>query len=59
MHVKILEGCIACGLCESICPDVFTVLETSVADNSKVPSNEDECREASEACPVSVIQIEE
>lgn len=59
MHVRILEGCIACGVCESISPEVFTVLETSEPDNSQVPGHEDDCREAAEACPVSVIKIEE
>jgi ferredoxin len=59
MHVKVVDGCIACGVCESITPEVFTVLETSVVDNSQVPGHEDECREAAEACPVSVIKIEE
>ncbi len=59
MHVKIIEGCIACGVCESISPEVFTVLDTSVADNAQVPGREDECREAADACPVNVIKIEE
>jgi ferredoxin len=59
MLVTILDGCIVCGVCESICPDVFTVLETSVADNSRVSGYEDLCREAAKVCPVSVIKIEE
>lgn len=59
MYVNIIEGCIACGVCESLCPEVFTVLETSVADNAQVPGHEDACREAADACPVSVIKIEE
>lgn len=59
MFIKILEGCIACGVCESISPEVFTVMDTSVADNSQVPGHEDECREAADACPVNVIKIEE
>lgn len=59
MHVKIIEGCIACGVCESISPEVFTVLDTSVVDNTHVPGQEDACREAAEACPVNVIVIEE
>jgi ferredoxin len=59
MYVKIIDGCIACGVCESITPEVFTVTDTSVADNSQVPGQEDACREAADACPVSVIKIEE
>ena len=59
MIVKIVDGCIACGVCESLCPEVFTVLEVSEADNSQVPGQEDACREAADACPVNVIKIEE
>ncbi len=59
MYVRIVEGCIACGVCESICPNVFTVYDTAQADNANVPGFESECREASAACPVSVIKIEE
>jgi ferredoxin len=59
MQVKIVEGCIACGVCESICPEVFTVYDTATADNTRVPGFETECREASAACPVSVIKIAE
>lgn len=59
MYVSIVEGCIACGVCESICPEVFTVLETSVVENAAVPGHECDCREAAEACPVNVIKIEE
>lgn len=59
MYVQILEGCIACGVCESISPEVFTVLDTSVVNPDQLPGREDECREAAEACPVTVIQIEE
>jgi ferredoxin len=42
-----------------LCPEVFTVTDTSVADNVQVPGNEVACREAAGACPVQVIQIEE
>jgi ferredoxin len=59
MQVKIVAGCIACGACESICPTVFTVYDTAEADNSNVPGYEADCREAANACPVSVIKIEE
>jgi ferredoxin len=59
MIVTIAPGCISCGVCESICPEVFTVPDTCVADNEKVPGNEAACREAADACPVSVILIEE
>lgn len=59
MRVHIVDGCIACGACETITPEVFTVLETSVVDSSQVCGREDLCREAADVCPVSVIKIEE
>ena len=59
MQIKIIEGCIACGVCESLCPEVFTVRDEAEADNTHVPGHELECRDAAAACPVSVIKIEE
>jgi ferredoxin len=59
MNVQIVDGCIACGACEAICPNVFTVHDTAEADNMAVPGFEMEVREAASACPVSVIKIEE
>lgn len=59
MQIQIVEGCIACAACESICPEVFMVLDEAQADNSKIPGYENECRLAADACPVSVIKIEE
>jgi ferredoxin len=59
MQVRIVPGCIACGVCESLCPEVFTVLDTAVADDANVPGHEAECRDAAAACPVSVIEVEE
>jgi ferredoxin len=59
VFINIVPGCITCGECEAICPEVFTILETSEANNEAVPGNEVACRAAAKACPVSVIQIEE
>ena len=59
MKVKIEEGCIACGACESFCPDVFKVEDIATVNDANVAANEDSVREAADACPVSVITIEE
>lgn len=59
MKVKIEEGCIACGACESVCDEVFTVEDTVVVNEAKIAGNEDAIREAVEVCPVDVIVIEE
>lgn len=59
MKVRIEEGCIACGACESFCPDVFKVEDVATVDEANIAGNEDAVKEAAESCPVSVIQIEE
>ncbi len=56
------SGCIGCGLCESICPDVFKMNDHDIAEVlvDKVPDGvETSCREAAEGCPVQVISLEE
>jgi len=58
MKVKIEEGCIACGACESICEAVFTVEDVAVVNEANIAGNEECVKEAAEACPVSVIIIE-
>ncbi|MBQ4100663.1 MAG: ferredoxin [Oscillospiraceae bacterium] len=55
------EGCISCGLCTQICPEVFYIADDGLADvkGDKVPpANEAEAYEAQENCPVSVIDVE-
>ncbi|MEM0951261.1 MAG: ferredoxin [Cyanobacteria bacterium P01_H01_bin.74] len=59
MFVSIVDGCIACGACESICPDVFTVYDEAEVNAENVLGNENNCREAAKVCPVSVIKIEQ
>lgn len=53
--------CIGCGLCPSICPDVFSMDDDgkAVAIQSDVPSNlEDDATDARDSCPVSAIDID-
>lgn len=59
MNVKIEDGCIACGACESICDAVFSVEDVAVVNQSAVADNIDCVKEAADACPVSVIIIEQ
>lgn len=58
MAVKINDGCIACGACESICDAVFKVEDVAVVDESAVADNMDAVKEAADACPVGAIEIE-
>lgn len=59
MKVRIEEGCIACGACESFCDAVFKVEDTVIVNEAGIAGNEAAVREAAEACPVNVIIIEE
>ncbi|MDR7870846.1 MAG: ferredoxin [Tissierellaceae bacterium] len=56
------DACIGCGLCTTICPDVFEMddedIATVIAD--PVPAeNEAEAQEAADSCPTDAISIED
>lgn len=55
------ELCIACGLCEETCPEVFEVgEETATVKVDEVPPElEDAVEDAAEDCPTDAISIEE
>lgn len=60
MKAIVEEGCIACGMCVSICPDVFRMGDEVAEVHADVTEiNEKEAKEARDGCPVSVINIEE
>lgn len=55
------DGCISCGLCIDVCPEVFRMGEDGIAEvfQEEVPTNvEEKAIEAQESCPVSVITVE-
>lgn len=55
------DTCIGCGLCPSICPEVFDMDDDgkAVAISPDVPQeNEDGAKEAAENCPVNAISVE-
>jgi ferredoxin len=55
------SGCIGCGLCPSICPEVFQMADDGLAETitEEVPAGaEGTAQEAAESCPVSVIHVE-
>ncbi len=54
------EGCIACGLCVSICPDVFTIADDGLAEAIANPEQryESAVKESADSCPVNVIKVE-
>lgn len=56
--VWIEEGCISCGNCEAICPEVFQVNDISEVQDVDFNAYEDQIKEAAESCPVDVIRYE-
>jgi ferredoxin len=60
--VWIEEGCIADGICNDVCPEVFDLNddgEAFVKDDADFVANEDDIKEAAEQCPVEIIRFEE
>jgi ferredoxin len=57
--VTIEDGCIVCGVCETVCPEVFKVNDTAeVLKESDLAANEAKIKEAAASCPVTVIKVE-
>lgn len=55
------DTCIGCGLCPSVCGDVFDMNDEgkAYAKLADVPAGlEDDAKEAAESCPVSAITVE-
>ncbi len=63
MKASVDDGCIACGLCVEVCPEVFELTEGSDVAKvivAEVPTTvEASCREAADGCPVEAIHLEE
>lgn len=59
MKAKVNEGCIACGMCVSICPKVFRFNDDGVAEayNDITEETEEAAEDARNGCPVSVIDL--
>ena len=55
------DNCIGCGLCASVCPDVFEMSDDGKAKVivQVIPQQFEACaNEAKDQCPVSVITVE-
>ncbi|MGE5341192.1 MAG: ferredoxin [Candidatus Omnitrophota bacterium] len=57
--VWIIEGCIACGVCEACDPDVFEIQDfATVKEGVNYDEHEAGIKEAAQSCPVEVIKYE-
>jgi ferredoxin len=58
-RVWIEDGCFSCGVAESICPEVFLVVdENTVIKGVDLSKFEAKIKEAAESCPADVIKYE-
>lgn len=59
MNAKVNEGCIACGMCVSLCPEVFQFNDDGVAEAYAGITQEtaEAAEDARNSCPVSVIDL--
>lgn len=54
--VTIEPGCITCGACEFIAPEIFEVTDVSVVKpDANFAKNDERIKQAVQACPVNVI----
>lgn len=54
------SGCISCGFCTTVCPEVFRMADDGIAEvhREDVPKEvEEQAVQAQEGCPVSVIAV--
>lgn len=56
--VWIDEGCIACGLCSDLCPEVFSLEDVAIVKADADLSRESCIKESAESCPTEVIKYE-
>ena len=59
MKAKVNEGCIACGMCVRLCPEVFQFNDEGLAEAYADITEEikEAAKDARDGCPVSVIDL--
>ena len=53
-----VDACIGCGVCESVCPDVFKINDEGKAEVLAETTDAECAQEAADQCPVTCINIE-
>ena len=58
MKYIVNKNCIGCGLCVSICPEVFHMTDEGVSEAKSTvpPGAENSAKQAMQDCPVSAIE---
>ena len=58
MKVKVNEGCLGCGACTGICPDVFELDDEGLAKVIVEETEDPAVQDAIDGFPVGVIEAE-
>jgi len=60
MHATVNETCISCGLCATVCPEVFSLSQQDgrAHGGDFEEALLDQAQEARDGCPVSAISLE-
>ena len=59
MKACVNSNCIGCGLCNGICPEIFTMGDDGLAHGAEFDAALlDLVQEARDSCPVSAIDVE-
>lgn len=62
MKIRVSENlCIGCGACQALAADVFEINDNGVSEVIKEPTedNQNNAKDAADACPTNAISIEE
>lgn len=56
MKYRVNDNCIGCGMCESLCPEVFFLNEMGTAEAKDTDTDLTSAEDAMTSCPVEAIE---